>query len=84
MSGISSLLWIIKTSCKENTIHSWNLAPQPEGRVRTIYIDLFCVPVAVTINFCTNNLEYLESHDWLGNPGNRVIVQLSQSFASSI
>ena len=36
---------------------------------------LYQVPVAVTINYSTANLEYLETHDWLKNPGNRVVVQ---------
>lgn len=38
--------------------------------------DLFGVPVVATINFSTKNLQYLEQHDWLANPGNRVLVQL--------
>lgn len=38
--------------------------------------DLFGVPVVATINFSTKNLHYLEQHDWLANPGNRVLVQL--------
>lgn len=35
---------------------------------------LYQVPVAVTINYSTANLEYLETHDWLKNSGNRVLV----------
>ncbi|CAK9065211.1 Uncharacterized protein SCF082_LOCUS33419 [Durusdinium trenchii] len=38
--------------------------------------DLFGVPVVATVNFSTKRLEYLESHDWLANPGNRVLVNL--------
>ena len=35
---------------------------------------LFKIPVAVTANYSTQNLSYLESHDWLGKPGNRTVV----------
>lgn len=38
--------------------------------------DLFGVPVVATVNFSTKHLEYLECHDWLANPGNRVLVTL--------
>ena len=36
--------------------------------------DLFAVPIAVTINYSTLNLGFLEDHDWLGNRANRVLV----------
>ena len=35
---------------------------------------LFKVPVAVTANYSTANLHFLESHDWLSKPGNRTVV----------
>ena len=35
----------------------------------------FAVPIVVTINCSTKNLTCLESHDWLGNASNRVVVQ---------
>ena len=38
-------------------------------------LDLFGTPVVATINFSTKNLSFLEDHDWLANPGNRVLVQ---------
>ena len=41
--------------------------------------DLFGVPVVATVNYSTKHLEYLESHDWLANPGNRVVVTLGGS-----
>ena len=41
--------------------------------------DLFGVPVVATINFSTKNLQFLEQHDWLANPGNRVLVQLASN-----
>ena len=41
--------------------------------------DLFGVPVVATINHSTYNLEYLDSHDWLANPGNRVLVKLDSN-----
>lgn len=36
---------------------------------------LYQVPFVVTINYSTANLEHLETHDWLKNPGNRVVVK---------
>lgn len=51
------------------------------GGTCAYHLDLFCVPVAVTINESTKNLEFLDSHDWLGNSGNRVIVNFTHSFA---
>ena len=36
---------------------------------------LFAVPTVVTCNFSTKNLHYLETHDWLKHPGNRVVVK---------
>ena len=36
---------------------------------------LFKVPVVVTLNKSTANLQYLREHDWLGKPGNRVLVE---------
>jgi len=38
--------------------------------------DLFGVPVVATVNFSTKHLEYLDEHDWLANPGNRVLVTM--------
>ena len=35
---------------------------------------LFAVPIVVTVNGSTKNLDYLNSHDWLGKPANRVVV----------
>ena len=36
--------------------------------------DMYCVPLVITINWSTGNLGYLDSHDWLAKPENRVIV----------
>ena len=46
--------------------------------------DLFGVPVVATVNFCTKKLQYLEQHDWLVNPGNRVLVQLPSEIGVSV
>ena len=35
---------------------------------------LFRIPVVITINFSTANLEMLLTHDWLGKPGNRALA----------
>ena len=42
---------------------------------------LFAIPAVVTINFSTKNLQFLETHDWLSNASNRVVVHF-QSFAA--
>ena len=36
---------------------------------------LFAVPIAVTVNHSTRNLDYLETHDWLKQPSNRVLAR---------
>ena len=36
--------------------------------------DLFAVPIAATVNHSTLNLKFLDTHDWLGNPGNRHVI----------
>jgi hypothetical protein len=46
------------------------------GGTCAYYVDLFGVPVVATVNFSTMNLQYLDSHDWLSNVGNRVLVHL--------
>ncbi len=35
---------------------------------------LYKVPVVATVNESTKNLDFLREHDWLSNPGNRVVV----------
>ncbi|CAE7470127.1 unnamed protein product [Symbiodinium sp. CCMP2592] len=35
---------------------------------------LFAVPIAVTINKSTRNLDFLDTHDWLKHPSNRVLL----------
>ena len=37
---------------------------------------LFGCPVVGAANYSTENLQYLDSHDWLGKELNRVIVHL--------
>ena len=36
---------------------------------------LFRTPIVATINESTLNLQFLQSHDWLGKAGNRVLLQ---------
>ena len=43
---------------------------------------LFKVPFAVTCNYDAKNLELLETSDWLGNGGNRVLVTFPLGQAS--
>ena len=49
------------------------------GGTCAYHCDLFGVPVVATVNYSTKHLEYLECHDWLANPGNRVVVTLGGS-----
>ena len=35
---------------------------------------LFQVPTVATLNYSTENLAFLDTHDWLSKPGNRVVV----------
>ena len=35
----------------------------------------FRVPIVATINYSTEHLDYLESHDWLGKTQNRILMQ---------
>ena len=35
---------------------------------------LYKTPVVVTANYSTANLGFLDTHDWLGKPGNRTVV----------
>ena len=37
--------------------------------------DLYGVPVVITANRTTANLDYLTENDFLGNAGNRVVVR---------
>ena len=46
------------------------------GGTCAFHVDLFGVPVVATVNYSTQNLGFLDNHDWLANPGNRVVVQL--------
>ena len=41
-------------------------------------VDMYGIPVVVTINYSTANLHFLQTHDWLSNPGNRVVVELAE------
>ena len=36
--------------------------------------DLFAIPIVATINYATANRDLLETDDWLGNAGNRVLL----------
>ena len=44
---------------------------------------LFAVPVAITINNSTRNLEFLQTHDWLSSSRNRVLVQFPDILTES-
>ena len=46
-------------------------------------VDLYAVPFVATVNNSTANLHLLEVDDWLGNPGNRVVV-MSAALARSL
>ncbi|CAE7432135.1 unnamed protein product, partial [Symbiodinium necroappetens] len=38
---------------------------------------LFAIPLAVTVNYSTRNLDFLETHDWLSHEGNRVVIKVA-------
>ena len=38
---------------------------------------LFATPIVATANYSTANLGFLETHDWLGNRDNRVVIHLA-------
>ena len=42
---------------------------------------LFQVPIVATLNYSTENLAFLDTHNWLSKPGNRVVVHFRRSFA---
>ena len=37
---------------------------------------LFLIPIVATANYSTCNLQFLETHDWLGKESNRTIIHL--------
>lgn len=36
--------------------------------------DLYAVPIVITVNYSTANLSFLDTHDWLSAPANRLVV----------
>ena len=44
---------------------------------------LFAVPVAVTVNNSTRNLDFLLTHDWLSSERNRVLIKFPDIFAQA-
>jgi len=44
------------------------------GGVCSVARYLFAVPTVLTLNHSTANLDLLETHDWLKNPTNRVLI----------
>ena len=40
---------------------------------------LYAIPIVVTINESTANLDLLQTHDWLGKQCNRILVELTQA-----
>ena len=52
------------------------LAPMEALSVYTKY--QYRVPFIVTANPSTSNLEYLQSHPWLGLPVNRYVLELTE------
>ena len=45
---------------------------------------LFATPIAVTGNYSTANLGFLQSHDWLGKDLNRVVVEWGENLGPSV
>jgi len=42
---------------------------------------LFAIPLAVTVNYSTSNLDFLETHDWLSHQGNRVVIKFPEALS---
>ena len=49
-----------------------------EGGTCAYSLFLFAVPFVVTVNFSTLKLDLLDTHDFLGNPANRVVLELRE------
>ena len=45
------------------------------GGTRAYQKYLFKIPIVVTVNYSTKNLDYLQNHDWLKHESNRVVVR---------
>jgi hypothetical protein len=43
---------------------------------------LFAVPIAVTVNHSTKNLQFLLTHDWLKNENNRLLLEFPKVLGS--
>ena len=54
--------------------HEVEFASTPGGQC-SFKRDLFAIPMVVTVNYTTKNLDLLDTDDWLGNAGNRVVVK---------
>lgn len=51
---------------------------ETQGGTRAYSKNMFQLPIVVTINKSTKNLDYLDSHDFLGHADNRVVLRLTR------
>ena len=54
-------------------------ASTPAGQYK-YYKYLFRIPIVATCNYSTCNLQFLETHDWLGKESNRTVITLASRF----
>ena len=77
--------WIIRRlrSLRRNSICTSTTLQLELAKAIQVEKYLFAVPTAITVNMSTHNLDFLEKHDWLGKPVNRVIVHWGGSGAAA-
>ena len=54
-------------------MYSWSLVSRLVANVKYEKY-LFRIPIVATLNYSTQNLSLLDTHDWLSKAGNRVVV----------
>ena len=77
LDDVRDLLWVVthqeKLQAKYDVDVEFGTTP---GGTCAYKRDMFAVPIVVTINYSTKNLELLDTDDFLGNPENRLLVTL--------
>ena len=75
LDDLRDLRWLVKHQDKLQGKYNDHLEfGSTPGGTCAYTLDLFAVPVVVTANYSTRNLQLLETDDFLSNPRNRVLV----------
>ena len=78
LDDVRDRAWLVKNQEKlQGTIEPVELSSTPGGQCSYV-VDLYAVPIIVTMNFTTANRELLEKDDFLSNPKNRVFLTYPQ------